>query len=333
MIGTVEKGFHTYVTREIPSVGLRLLMEHGSVETWQGNVPPPREELLARVSESHALLCLLSDRVDAEALDASPRLKVVSSYAVGVDNIDIEAATERGICVCNTPDVLTDATADLAWALLTAAARRIPESDRFVREGRWTSWGPKLMLGQPIAGRTLGIVGMGRIGAATARRGAGFGMPILYTGRRPNPEAEQALGARFVDLDTLLRESDFVSLHVPLTPETRSMIGRDQISLMKPTAVLVNTARGSVVDQAALTEALREGRIFAAGLDVFAIEPIPQTDPLLNLPNVVVAPHIGSADIPAREEMARRAAQAIVDVMAGRQPAHLVNPAVWTHRR
>ena len=333
MIGDVENGFHTYVTREIPATGLRLLLEHGSVETWQGDVSPPREEFLARVAESHALLCLLTDRVDAEVLDAGKRLKVVSAYAVGVDNIDVAAATERGIAVCNTPDVLTDATADLAWALLLAAARRIPESDRFVRDGRWVSWGPQLMLGQPIARRTLGIVGIGRIGQAMARRARGFDMTILYTGRRPNPEAEKSLGVRFVDLDTLLRESDFVSLHAPLTPETRGLIGRAQLAVMKPTAILVNTARGPVVDQAALTEALRERKIFAAGLDVFTIEPIPHNDPLLSLPNVVVAPHIGSADVPTREEMARLAAQAIVDVMAGQKPAHLVNPDVWDHRR
>lgn len=333
MIADVENGFHTYVTREIPSAGLNLLMRDGSVETWQGDTPPPREELLARVAESQALLCLLSDRVDAELLDAGKHLKVVSTYAVGVDNIDVAAATERGICVCNTPDALTNATADLAWALLMAAARRIPESDRYVREGRWVSWGPRLLLGQPVAGRTLGIVGMGRIGEATARRARGFDMAILYTGRRRHPDAEAALGARFADLDTLLAESDFVSLHTPLTDETRGLIGPEQLARMKPTAVLVNTARGPVVDQAALTEALRERRIFAAGLDVFAAEPIPKDNPLLNLPNVVVAPHIGSADVPTRDEMARMAAQAILDVMAGQRPTHLVNPDVWGHRR
>jgi glyoxylate reductase len=252
---------------------------------------------------------------------------------VGVDNIDVAGATERGICVCNTPGVLTDATADLAWSLLLAASRRIVESDRFVRAGQWKSWGPQLMLGQPIAGRTLGIVGMGRIGQAVARRARGFDMTVLYAGRRRSPEAEEAIGARYVGLDTLLSESDFVSLHTPLTPQTRGCIGREQLAKMKPTAVLVNTARGPVVDQAALADALRERRLFAAGLDVFEDEPIAPDDPLLSLPNVIVAPHIGSADVPTRAKMALMAAQGIIDVMAGKMPAHLVNPDVWTHRR
>lgn len=329
----MTRSFHTYVTREIPAVGLNLLTSAGSVETWQGDTPPPRDELLARVAESDALLCLLSDRIDAEVLDAAPRLKVISTYAVGTDNIDVAAATERGICVCNTPGILTDATADTAWALLLAASRRVVEGDRMVRSGEWRSWGPQLLLGQPFAGRTLGILGMGRIGQAVARRGTGFGMRILYHNRRPDPEAEAALGARYVDLETLLRESDFLSIHTPLTPETRGLIDRDALDRMKPTAVLVNTARGPVVDEAALADALRDGRLFAAGLDVFDREPIGADHPLCGLRNVVLLPHLGSADVATREEMARVAAVAILDVMAGRLPAHLVNSDVWDHRR
>lgn len=329
----MTKPFHTYVTREIPATGLDLLMAAGSVETWQADVPPPREELLSRVAESDALLCLLSDRIDAEILDAAPRLKVISAYAVGTDNIDMAAATDKGVCVCNTPGILTDATADLTWALLLAAARRIVESDVLVRAGQWKSWGPRLMLGQPVGGRTLGIIGMGRIGRAVARRAVGFDMSILYHARQPDPEAEERTGARFVDMDTLLAESDFVSIHTPLTPDTRGLLGAEAFARMKPSAVLINTARGAVVDQDALTDALRERRIFAAGLDVFREEPISQDDPLLKLPNVVALPHIGSADIPTRQDMARMAAEAILDVMSGRMPAHLVNPDVWDHRR
>ncbi|HEY3269529.1 MAG TPA: D-glycerate dehydrogenase [Armatimonadota bacterium] len=325
--------FHTYVTREIPSVGLDLLLQAGSVETWQGDAPPPREELIERVAECQGLLCLLTDRIDAEVMDAAPRLKVISTYAVGTDNIDVAAATERGICVCNTPGVLTDATADLAWALLMAAARRIVEADACARSGAWVSWGPQLLLGQPIAERTLGIIGMGRIGRAVARRAVGFDMRILYCARHPDAEAERATGARYVDLDTVLRESDFLSLHAPLTAETRGLIGVAELAKMKPTAVLVNTARGPIVDQAALADALRDGRLFAAGLDVFEDEPIPPGDPLLRLPNVVLAPHIGSADEPTRARMAIMAAESILDVLQARMPAHLVNPDVWDHRK
>ncbi|NMC82347.1 MAG: D-glycerate dehydrogenase [Armatimonadetes bacterium] len=327
------KPFHTYVTREIPSVGLDLLLEAGSVETWQDDVPPPREELLSRVAEADALLCLLTDRIDAEVLDAAPKLKVVSAYAVGVDNIDVPAATERGICVCNTPGVLTNATADLTWALILAAARRIVEADACTRKGEWRSWGPRLMVGKPVAQSTLGIIGMGRIGQAVARRAMGFEMPILYHSGKQYPDIERLTGAKYVDLDTLLAESDFVTIHTQLTPETRGMIGANQLARMKPSAVLVNTARGPIVDQPALTEALREGRLYAAGLDVFEVEPVSQQDPLLELPNVVALPHIGSADETTRNAMARMAAEAILDVSAGRLPAHLVNYDVWDHRR
>lgn len=325
--------FHTYVSREIPSAGLGLLLEAGSVETWQGDAPPPRAELLERVAESDALLCLLADRIDAEVMDAAPRLKVISNYAVGTDNIDMPAASERGICVCNTPGVLTDATADLTWALLLAAARRVVEGDALVRSGNWISWDPQLLLGQPLSQRTLGIIGMGRIGAAVARRAVGFDMQVLYYARHRNERAEQQTGARFVELETLLRQSDFVSIHSPLTPQTRGLIGADQLALMKPSAVLVNTGRGPVVDQAALVDALRERRLFSAGLDVYDVEPVPTDSPILELDNAVLLPHLGSADVPTRQNMARMAAEAIIDVIAGKMPAHLVNYDVWDHRR
>ncbi|HEY3411471.1 MAG TPA: D-glycerate dehydrogenase [Armatimonadota bacterium] len=325
--------FHSYVTREIPSAGLGLLLAAGSVETWQGDAPPPRAELLERMAESDALLCLLADCIDAEVMDAAPRLKVISNYAVGTDNIDVEAASERGICVCNTPGVLTDATADLTWALLMAAARRVVEGDALVRSGNWISWDPQLLLGQPLSQRTLGIVGLGRIGSAVARRAIGFDMRVLYTARHRNEGAEQQTGASYTDLETLLRESDFVSIHCPLTPQTRGMIGAPQLAMMKPTAVIVNTGRGPVVDQVSLVEALRERRLFSAGLDVYDVEPLPPEHPILKLENAVLLPHLGSADVPTRRNMARMAAEAIIDVMSGKMPAHLVNYDVWDHRR
>jgi glyoxylate reductase len=308
-----------------------MIRAAADVALWpEADVPPPREVLLEQVGAVDGLLCLLTDRIDAELIAAAPRLRVISNLAVGYDNIDVAAATARGILVCNTPGVLTETTADLAWALIMAAARRVVEADRYLRAGRWRSWSPQLMLGQDIHGAVLGIVGMGRIGQAVARRARGFGMTILYADPEPRPEIEQETGARRVSLETLLRESDFVTLHTPLTEETRHLIGAAQLRAMKRTAVLVNTARGPIVDEEALAEALREGRIFGAALDVFAEEPIRPDSPLLGLENVVLLPHIGSASVATRRRMATMAAENLIAGLKGQRPAHLVNPEVLT---
>ncbi|HEX7039112.1 MAG TPA: D-glycerate dehydrogenase [Trueperaceae bacterium] len=316
-----------FVTRRLPAAGLAPLREAGLVvEVHDSDEAIPREELLRRAAGASALITLVSERVDDELLDAAgPALRVVANYAVGYDNVDVAACARRGVAVANTPDVLTEATADLAFALLLAAARRLVEGDALVRGGRWTGWQPGQLLGVPVAGATLGLVGMGRIGSAVARRARGFGMRVLYHNRRRDAAAEDELGVTYAALDDLLRESDLVSLHVPLTAETRHLIGARELALMKETAVLVNTSRGPVVDEAALAEALRAGRPFAAGLDVFEREPAVEPA-LLELPNVVLAPHIGSATVAARTEMALLCARAVVDVLAGRTPPNLVRP-------
>lgn len=317
-----------YITRNIPQAALAIIDAACRWEQWASDEPVPREVLLAKAKQVDGLLTLLTDRVDQELLAAAPSLKVVANMAVGYDNVAVAAATAAGVLVTNTPGVLTETTADLAWALLMAAARRLPQSERALRAGRWQSWKPLEFTGQDIYGATLGIVGLGSIGAAVARRALGFGMKILYHNRRPNPLAEAALGCRYVDLDALLKESDFVSLHCPLTEETRGLIGRRELALMKPTAVLVNTARGPVVDEAALIEALKEGRIWAAGLDVYDVEPIAPDHPLLQLDNVVALPHIGSASIRTRTRMATLAAENLVAALTGREPPTPVNPEV-----
>ncbi len=293
---------------------------------WPEDRPVPRERLLAEACACDGLIVLLSDRVDEAVLGAGRgRLRVVANYAVGHENVDVEAARRLGIAVCNTPDVLTEATADLAFALMLAAARRIPESERLVRAGRWAGgFSPALLLGVPIAGRVLGVVGAGRIGRAVLARGRGFGMDLRYASRRPlAPEDAAAAGARFRPLDDLLAESDFVSLHVPLTPATRHLVSRERLARMKPTAVLVNTSRGPVVDEEALAEALAAGRLHAAGLDVFEREPAVHPR-LLALENAVLTPHIGSATHAARAEMARLCCEGVDAVLAGRRPANLV---------
>jgi len=271
------------------------------------------------------MICLLSDRIDEEILSAAKRLRIVANYAVGFDNIDIPAATRRGIAVSNTPDVLTNATAELAWALLLSVARRVVEGDRLVRAGEFHGWDPLMLLGYEVAGKTLGIIGAGRIGTAMARRARGFDMRILYT-RPSGPRREMdELGAQHVELETLLRESDFISIHTPLTPATRHMIGRPQFELMKPTAILINTGRGPVVDEAALADALANRRIAGAGLDVYEYEP--KVEPaLLALDNVVLLPHIGSATFEARAAMARLAAENVLDALRGKVPRTCLNP-------
>ncbi|MCX7750414.1 MAG: D-glycerate dehydrogenase [Candidatus Bipolaricaulota bacterium] len=307
-------------TAMFPEVVERLRTAGHTVEVHEGGLPP------GALSDAEALIVPLSLKVGVELLARAPRLRVVANLGVGVDNIDLRAAAERGVAVANTPDVLTEATADLGWALLLAVARRIVAADRDLRRAGfpgWTFLPPHL--GVDVAGKTLGIVGFGRIGQAVARRGKGFGMQILHTSRTPKPDAERALGARRVPLDALLSASDFVVLCVPLTPETRHMIGERELGLMKRSAILVNIARGPVVDEGALVQALREGRIRGAGLDVFEEEP--KVHPgLLELPNVVLTPHIGSATEETRRRMADLAADAVLAVLAGRTPPNLVPP-------
>ncbi|MCL6499645.1 MAG: D-glycerate dehydrogenase [Firmicutes bacterium] len=318
-----------YVCRPLLGRAMGILEERCHVRVWPDpEAPPPRDVLVAEAREADGLVTLVTDRVDETLLAAAPRLRVVSNVAVGYDNVDVPAATRRGVVVTNTPDVLTETTADLAWALLLAAARRVAEGDRFTRAGRWRSWGLELMLGQDVYGRTLGVVGLGRIGRAVARRALGFGMRVLYTSRRRHEDAERELGVQWRELDDLLAESDFVSLHTPLTPETHRLISRERLRRMKPTAVLVNTCRGAVVDEAALVEALREGWIWAAGLDVFDREPLPPDSPLLSLDNVVLLPHIGSASFATRARMSEMAAENCVAVLSGRRPPNPVNPEV-----
>jgi glyoxylate reductase len=319
------------VTRVIPDAGLGLVREACDVDLWDEELPPPRDELLRRVRGVDGLLSLLTDRVDDELLDAAgSQLRVVSNFAVGFDNIDVPALTRRGIPAGNTPGVLTDTTADLAFALLMAAARRIPESLDYVREGRWKTWGPMLLMGVDIHGATLGIVGFGRIGREMARRGRGFGMNVIYHDVHPATAEEEAeLGARRVEMDELLREADFITLHVNLTDETNHLIDADALRAMKPTAVLVNTSRGPVVDPDALEAALRDGEIFAAGLDVTEPEPLPADHPLVALPNCLVVPHIASASRVTRDQMAEMAAANLLAGLRGERLPTPVNPEVY----
>jgi glyoxylate reductase len=304
-----------FVCRRILDEGLRLVTEHCAADIWEEELPPPREVLLERVQGVDGILSLLTDRMDAEVMDAAgAQLKVISNYAVGYDNIDVPAATERGIKVGNTPRVLTETTADFAFALLMAAARRIVEGDKFTRVGRWKTWGPTLLLGPDVHGATLGLIGYGRIGRAVAKRAQGFDMHVLYYDRSSD---DDQYGAQAVDLETLLQESDFVSLHVPLTEETRHLINAERLGMMKETAVLINTARGPVVDHRALYEALSNGTIGYAALDVTEPEPVAADDPLLTLDNIIIAPHIASASIATRGKMARMAAENLIAGLKG----------------
>ncbi len=322
---------HVLVTRLIPDAGFDPVREACEIDLWTDELPPPRDELLRRVAGKDGLLSLLTDRVDDELLDAAgPQLKVVSNFAVGFDNIDVPALTKRRIPGGNTPGVLTETTADLAFALLMAAARRIPEGVDYVRDGRWRTWGPMLLMGVDIHGATLGIVGFGRIGREMARRGRGFGMEILYHDVHPaSPEDEADLGARRVDMDELLRTSDFISLHVNLTDETHHLIDADALRAMKPTAVLVNTSRGPVVDPQALEDALRANEIFAAGLDVTEPESLPADHALVRLPNCVVVPHIASASRVTRDRMAEMAAANLLAGVRGERLPTPINPEVY----
>jgi len=311
------------VSASLPGDALARLAPH-EVEVGEAPTGLGRDGILARIGDKHALISLLSDRIDETVLDAAKELRVIANYAVGVDNIDLDACRRRGIVVTNTPGVLTDATADLAMALLLAAARRIVEADALARSGTWKGWAPTEMLGVRVTGATIGIIGFGRIGRAMAKRAAGFGMRVLYTQRRrARAEDEQAVGARYVSLDELLRASDIVSLHCPLTDETRGILSRERLFSMKKGAIVVNTARGACIDEKALIEAIQSGHLVGAGLDVFEKEPfIP--DELRALDRVVLAPHIGSADEPTRAEMARMCVSAVLAVLEGREPEHRV---------
>jgi glyoxylate reductase len=325
---------HAYITRRLPPAALEIVAAACDYDIWDSDDQPvPRAVLLRAAARADGLLTMLSDRVDVELLDAAPRLRVVANMAVGYDNADVPALTARGVLLTNTPDVLTETTADLAWALLLAAARRVVEGQKLIERGAWTSWSPMFMVGQEVSGATLGIVGAGRIGGAVARRAVGFGMPILYHNRRRAPELEAATGAAYRPLDDLLRAADFVVVTVPLTDETRGMFGAREFALMKPTSVFVNVARGPIVREAELAEALRQGRPWAAGLDVFEREPIGADHPLLGLPNVVATPHIGSATVRTRTRMATTAARNLVAVLTGQPAPNPVNPEALAERR
>ncbi|MFQ6136100.1 MAG: 2-hydroxyacid dehydrogenase [Candidatus Hydrothermarchaeales archaeon] len=315
-----------FVTWRIPEDGLVMLRKEVKVEVNPQERVLTKEEIVKGVRGKDGLLCLLTDRIDAEVMDASPNLKVISNYAVGYDNIDIEAATRRGIVVTNTPEVLTETTADFAWALLMACARRVVEADRFTREGKFRGWSPTLMTGRDVYGKTLGIIGLGRIGSAVARRGRSFNMKLLYTGPRRKKKLEEELGVEYVSKEELLKESDFVTLHVPLLPATYHLIGEEELKLMKPSAYLINTSRGPVVDEKALVEVLKNRSIGGAGLDVYEKEP-ELGEGLAQLDNVVLSPHIASATIETRIRMAVIAAQNVLAALKG-APTNVVNREV-----
>jgi glyoxylate reductase len=318
-----------FVTRAIPQKGFEIIREFCNVDLWPNEMPPRREELIQHVRGVDGLLCLLTDKIDGEIMDeAGLQLKVISNHAVGFDNIDVNAATARKIPVGNTPDVLTDATADFAFALMMAVARRIPEAERFVRAEKWKTWGPMLLLGVDLKGATLGLIGFGRIGKAVARRAIGFDMRVIYYDPQEKKPSSD-LKAKRVDFATLLKESDFVSLHTPLTPDTHHLIDSEAFSKMKPNAILINTARGPVVDADALYDALKERRIFGAGLDVTEPEPLPIDSPLLTLDNVIIVPHIASASKSSRDKMSRMAANNLIAGLKGERLPNCVNPQVY----
>ncbi|MDQ7029145.1 MAG: D-glycerate dehydrogenase [Ardenticatenia bacterium] len=321
---------NVFVTRPIPQNALDHLRREATVEVWPGPLPPPYEELRRRVATCDGLLCLLTDRVDATLIASAPKLRVISQMAVGYDNIDVAAATSRGIPVGHTPGVLTEATADLTWALILATARRVVEGMRFIDAGQWQTWDPLGLLGMELHGATLGILGLGRIGAAVARRAVGFGMRLLYTGPREKPDVAAGVGAIYTDVDTLLHESDVVSIHCPLTPATRHLINAHALARMKPGAILVNTARGGIVDHAALLDALRSGHLGGAGLDVTEPEPLPADHPLMGEDRVIITPHIGSATVRTRARMADMAVSNLLAGLRGDPLPHCVNPDVYT---
>jgi glyoxylate reductase len=323
-----------FVTRVIPAAGLDRVREACDAEVWTEQLPPSPDVLRQKLAGCDGVLSLLTDRFDAAVMDSLPRLRVIANYAVGFNNIDVKAATDRGICVGNTPGVLTDATADMAFCLLIAAARRVVEGHNYMLAGKWKTWEPLGHIGQDLVRKTLGIVGMGRIGFALAQRcRAGWNMNVLYHDVHRSEKAEKEFGARQVDFDTLLAQSDFVSVHTDLNESTRGMFNAAAFRKMKPTAVFVNTARGPVMNQGDLADALRNGVIFSAGLDVTDPEPPSMDDPLLTLPNVVIAPHIASATVATRNGMADIAADNLILGLEGKPLRCWVNPEVEPHRR
>lgn len=310
-----------------------MIRKHFDIEVWREYAPPPKKIIMEKAKDVDGLATLLSDKIDGEVFDAAPKLKIVSQMAVGFDNIDISEATKRGIYVTNTPEVLTDTTADFAWTLLMAVARRVVEADKYVRTGQWkVGWHPSMMSGRDAYGATIGIVGAGRIGYAVAKRATGFSMKILFYDVIPRPEMEKDFGAKKVDLDQLLKESDFVTIHVPLMKETHHLISEQKLRMMRKTAYLINNSRGPVVDEKALYKALKEGWIAGAGLDVFEQEPTPVDNPLLRFDNVVVAPHISSASLETRSRMAEMVGENLVAFFEGKKPPNLVNPDVMKLR-
>ena len=318
-----------FVTRIIPDEGLAMLRDATEMKVWQEDLPPSRDVLLKEVRQAQGLLSLLTDKIDAELMDANPGMRVIANYAVGFDNIDIPAATARRIPVGNTPGVLTETTADLAFALLMATARRIVEGVDYVRTGRWKTWGPKLLTGPDIHHATLGILGFGRIGQSMARRGRGFEMRVLYHDVYRREDLESSMGVTYADLDTIFKQADFLSVHTDLNEATRHMINADAFARMKPSAILINTARGPIVDPNALYEALASGKIRAAALDVTEPEPIPTDSPLLKLANCIVVPHIASASIATRAKMAEMAAANVIAGLRGEKLPTCVNPELY----
>ena len=321
---------HIYITRNMPQAGIKLL-EPTCTLTIGADLPPDRDTLLKKIAEADAVLSLLTETIDAEVMDVAPNLKVISNMAVGYDNIRINDATSRGIPVGNTPGVLTETTADIAFALMLSAARRLPEAERYVKDGHWKTWMPSLLLGQDLHGATLGILGLGRIGQAVARRAKGFNMRIIYHGGSDETAARE-LGAEACTMETLLEQSDFISIHTPLMPETHHMIDAEAFARMKSTAVLVNTARGGIVDPKALYDALKSRQIAAAGLDVTEPEPISPDDPLLTLDNCLIIPHLGSSSVATRDKMATLAAENVLAGLRGDRLPHCVNPEVYDRR-
>ncbi len=322
-----------YITRPLPDAAMRLLDGVVEYRMWdREDAPVPRETLLREIVDVEGIICLITEKMDAEVIDRARRCRVIAQVAVGYDNIDVAAATRRGILVTNTPGVLTETTADMAWAILLATARRVVEGDKFTRSGRWKTWELMAFTGQDVYGATLGIIGLGRIGAAIARRARGFAMSVLYHNRHRAEALEAELGVRYVGLDDLLHQSDFVVLSCALTPETHHLIGERQLGLMKPTAALVNIARGPIVDQRALYRALVDRKIWAAGLDVYEVEPVPMDEPLLKLDNVVMPPHLGSGSITTRTKMATMAVENCLAGVTGRTPPNAVNPEALDHR-
>jgi glyoxylate reductase len=321
-----------FVTRKIPKPGLDLLRKEYDLEVYKYDRVPTKEEIIKGLKGKDGLLCLLTDSIDREIISSEPKLKMIANYAVGYNNIDVQAATERGILVSNTPDVLTNTTAEMAWALLFSVARRIAEGDKFTRARKFKGWSPMLMLGQDVSNKTLGIIGAGRIGTAFALKSKGFNMKVLYVDERQNTILERELGAKKVSFDDVLKKSDYISVHVPLIPSTHHLIGEKELQMMKKNAVLINTSRGPIIDEKALTKALKKKRIFGAGLDVYEQEPMIEKE-LLALDNVVLQPHSASATTETRTKMAIMAAENMMAGLSGKIPPNCVNTEVFNKKR